>query len=108
VLATAGVVSLVVPIATGAIDAAALSAGQAQTSALPAFEAVSIKRSAGGQGQAGRIPGGYRAVSAPIFLVIGEAYSTRFSDQIDLIARYEGTPIAAQRQAMWRSRSSSG
>jgi hypothetical protein len=43
-LATAGVVSLVVPIATGAIDAAALSEGQAQTSALPAFEAVSIKR----------------------------------------------------------------
>jgi hypothetical protein len=107
-LATAGVVSLVVPIATGAIDAAALSEGQAPNVRPPRVRGRVDQAKAGGQGQAGPIPGGYRAVSAPIFLVIGEAYSTRFSDQIDLIARYEGTPIAAQRQAMWRSRSSSG
>ena len=83
VLAAAAVASLIVPIATGAIDAAALAAGQS-TGLAPVgppvdpetrFEVASIKPfdSSGGRMRISMTPGRYDVAGLPLQLVLGQA-----------------------------------
>jgi bla regulator protein blaR1 len=82
VLAAAAVVSLVVPLATGAIDAAALAAAQLPVAPGPPvdpetrFEVVSIKRfdaSGGARPQISLSPGRYNFAGMPLRLLFTQA-----------------------------------
>ena len=110
ILAAAGLVIV------GISPLRAVTRAQLQAAGSASFEVASIRRNSSGDMRASiqALPGGYRAVNAPLRLLIRDAYALQGfqlvggpswldSERFDILAKAEGNPTPEQERLMLRT-----
>ena len=110
ILAVAGLVIV------GISPLRAVTRAQSQAAGSASFEVASIRRNSSGDMRASiqALPGGYRAVNAPLRLLIRDAYALQGfqlvggpswldSERFDILAKADGSPTPEQERLMLRT-----